>query len=144
MEAKSVMKMEIEFELGSCAGYKCKVFSDVPKTPVIIESHVGKYYISGKNEKKQMEDISQLHPIEFINLIGHEYERSSSSEKMEEDRSQIIHFRKYHGIPRSKMKLGNKIKMNPIIKDFIISQEEYALVNELGKQVKTIGSWYSS
>jgi hypothetical protein len=52
MEARSSMKMKMGIELGSCVGYKCKAFSNVPETLVIIESHVGKYSTSGKNEKK--------------------------------------------------------------------------------------------
>ena len=108
---------------------------------MIIESHVGKDSTSGKNENKQMEAIIELHPIEFIDLIGPEYERSSSSEEMEEDRSQIVYFKKSHIRPRSQLRFINKIKMNPISKDFIINEEEYAPKNELGKQFKTTGSW---
>ena len=47
---------------------------------MIIESHVGKDYTSGNKEYKQMQSISELHPIELIDLIGHEYEKRSSSE----------------------------------------------------------------
>lgn len=92
MEARSAMKMKIGIDSVSCAGYKRKAFSNVSETLVIIESHVGKYYTSGKNEKKQMEAISEIQPIEFIDLIALEYEKSSSSEEIKEDQSQIILF----------------------------------------------------
>ena len=62
-----------------------KTFSNVPETPMIIESHVGKDSTSGKNEKRQMEAISELQAIEFIDLTGPKYEISSSSEVIKED-----------------------------------------------------------
>ena len=88
-----------------------------------------------------MEVISEIYPIEFMDMIGHEYEISSSSEEIQEDQSQIIHFSISHIRPRNKPRLGNKIKMNPIIKDFIINEEEYAIENERGKRVKATGNW---
>lgn len=60
---------------------------------------------------------------------------------MEEDRSQIIHFITSHIRLTSNPILGNKVNMSPIIKDFIINEEEYAPQNELEKQVKIKRCW---
>lgn len=101
-----------------CASDKHDAFSNVPENPMIIQPHEEKDSTSGKNEKKQMEAIHELHPIEFIDMTEPEYEiNSCNNEEMEEERSQIVYLRKSHVRSRSKSRLHNKTKMDPIIQD---------------------------
>ena len=60
---------------------------------------------------------------------------------MEENQSEMVYFRKSPIKSRSRPRMRNKIRMNPIIKYFIINKEEYATENECMKQVKAIGIW---
>lgn len=89
-----------------------------------------------------MRAISDLQPIELIDIIEPEHERSSSyCEEMEENQSQMVYFRKSHIKSRRRSRMSNKIRMDPIIKDFIINKEEYTAEIECGKQVNATRSW---
>ena len=71
--------------------------------------------------------MQELQSVEFIDLIQpKDEEDSSDSEKVTENQKQGFYVKKFFVKPRKMSRKNNKVRMNPIIKDLIINNEEDA------------------
>ena len=94
-----------------------------------------------KNEKEEVKVKSECQHIEFTDQIECECQRSSRSEEEEEDKSQFFLLRKPYSRVRNKPRQGSEIRMNPIIRDFIINERDNAPTSEFEKQEEASKSW---